>query len=187
MIESAISVELPPDVKEDYLHRLLNTKLKLAVYSFNGENEKERWPHEGYVEGDIDLLADVIEHTSLSARRLWEGTNLLEDAVHQSAGLLDGDMNEYARGELGEVLCQEPGEQTARMAMALLANALIFQKCLVRLRPKGVADIAQCITEHGHFLKSDVLDFWRRVLDINYWAIFILASELLKKNCQMIS
>ena len=94
-IESAIAVVLPEEVKENYQRSLTETKLELAVYTLDVENTLERWPSEGYIAGDINFLADVIEHTSLSARRLWEGTNLLEQTVRQSAGLLTGDRNDY--------------------------------------------------------------------------------------------
>ena len=144
------------------------------------EDTLERWPSEGYIAGDINFLADVIEHTSLSARRLWEGTNLLEQTVRQSAGLLTGDRNEYVRRELGNVLRQEPGEQTTRMAIAILANAVIFHKRLARLRPDEVPDIVTCKTGLDIYLKSRVLASWRQILQINYWPIFALAHDLLE-------
>ena len=68
-------------------------------------------------------------------------------------------------------LHQEEGEQTSRMAVAILANAIIFHMRLSRLHAE-IGDLAGLKVPPGIFLKSDVLDCWREILAINYWPIF---------------
>ena len=177
-IRCAISVVLPEGTKTGDIRRLSEVMFRFAVHTLNAKRTPERWPSEGYIRGDINDLAEAIEHSSLSESSLQEGTNLLEKTVRQAAGLLSEPRLEYLREELGEVLHQEPGEQTTRMAVAILANAVIFHKRLAHLHPK-IKDLASCKTKLGTFLKSDVWELWDEILSINYWAIFGLASDLL--------
>ncbi len=75
------------------------------------------------------------------------------------------------------VLHQKDCEQTTRMAMAILLDALLFQAAIA-----GVQDIPDLsglrVTREGQ-LKKRVLEAWKRVLDINYWPIFEIAHDLL--------
>ena len=177
-IRSAISVVFPEGAETEDIGRISEAILRFAVYTLNAGGMPERWPDKGYISGNIDDLIEAIEHFSLSESNLQKGTNILEKTVRQAAGLLSEPRLEYLREELGEVLHQEPGEQTTRMAVAILANAVIFHKRLARLHPK-IKDITHCKTEFGTFLKSDVWELWDEILSINYWAIFGLASDLL--------
>ena len=80
---------------------------------------------------------------------------------------------------MAQSLHQEDGEQTSRMAMAIVANALVFHTAIVeaheipnidQLRIPGRSDVS----------KSRLLKCWQHILDnINYYPIFRIASDLL--------
>ena len=53
------------------------------------------------------------------------------------------------------------------MAVAILANAVIFHMRLARLH-SGVRELGSCRAESRPFLKRNVLDCWREILVINY-------------------
>ena len=93
-----------------------------------------------------------------------------------AARLLDAQIFPPWKPGSAETLCQEAGEQTARMAMAILANALTFQTMLA-----GVHEIRTLDTlrRRGVLPKAPVLREWERILKVNYWPIFHVAREVL--------
>ena len=153
-----------------------------AVFSYGSEEGLfetiERWPKSGWLEGGLDDLASCIESAVLSERRVLRGVKILEEVVGETAGYLQHHAPGYVLTRLAEKLHQEEGEQTNRMAIAILANAVIFHMRLSRLHPE--IEALDALKYDGEvFLKYDVLDCWRKILKINYWPIFYLASELL--------
>ncbi len=83
---------------------------------------------------------------------------------------------------VAEVLHQEAGNQTSRMAGSIVANALLFQDALAGFTPdsskyraiRGVGPSAD-----GNYHKQDVLEEWGRILEINYWPIFDIARKII--------
>ena len=76
-------------------------------------------------------------------------------------------------------LHQEDGEQTSRMAMAIVANALVFHTAIVEAH--GIDTIDQLrIPGRNDVSKSRLLACWQHILNhINYYPIFRIASDLL--------
>ena len=62
------------------------------------------------------------------------------------------------------------------MAATILVNALVFHQNLAGQH--GVRNLDQ-IASDGVLSQSDVLEEWRKILDVNYWSIFKIASDLL--------
>ena len=80
---------------------------------------------------------------------------------------------------MAESLRQEDGEQTRRMAMAICANALVFQTAVAGTHPEIVGPSApSLLTGRGSLSKRQVLSAWRRILEVNYWPIFAVASDI---------
>ena len=186
-VEQCIAVKFPADLR-NVEQRHLEAAVQAARYFFvvftiEGEEglfeRTVRWPEGGWLEGDLDDLASCIETVALSERRVAKGVKVLELCVGQTAGYLRFHAPQYVLGELAEKLHQERGEQTNRMAVAILANAVIFHMRLARLLP-AVRELKSCRADSGPFLKQNVLDCWREILAINYWPNFHLASDLLK-------
>ena len=90
-----------------------------------------RWPSEGWLTGSIDDLAACIENVALSERLLAEGTQILEQSIGEAAGKLRETANIQVLERMAQSLHQEDGEQTSRMAMAIVANALVFHTAIV--------------------------------------------------------
>ncbi|MYG68937.1 MAG: hypothetical protein F4199_02635 [Rhodothermaceae bacterium] len=187
-VEQCVAVRLPSVLRkieqESLDSAVRNARYLFAVLTYDGREKLyehiERWPNRGWVEGRLDDLADCIETVALSERRVAKGVKILELGVSQAAGYLQFHAPKYILSRLAEKLHQEEGEQTTRMAMAILANAVIFHMRLARLNP-AIKGIESHKTEHlGVFPKLSVIEAWRAILDINYWPIFSLASELLK-------
>ena len=141
-----------------------------------------RWPRSGWLHGGIDELADCIEQVSLSEHRIDRGAEILEQAVRNTARCLQAATRdrspEVLRG-VATCLRQEEGEQTTRMAMAILLNALIFQTAIAG--DHDIEDPSSLRGARGEASKIKALDSWRHVLTINYWPIFKIARDLLEK------
>lgn len=78
---------------------------------------------------------------------------------------------------IGQVLSQEGGEQSNRMAVAILFNAVVFQHHIATLHPDEVQSPDQVRTTGVQ--RDRVSADWDAILEINYWPIFGIARKLL--------
>ena len=137
-----------------------------------------RWPSRGWITGGVDDLASLLESASISERVVAKSLDILEQGISEAAVRL----REATAGRpdvnprIAATLCQADGEQTSRMAMAIIANALTFQTMLA-----GVYDIRTLddLRRSGALPKAPIMREWERILRINYWPIFHVAREVL--------
>ncbi len=181
-IEHAIALRAPESLRRVAQHALPEA-VDTAEYRYclwSQDESEVRWPRAGWIEGDADSLASLLESASLSERLVARMLRSLETGVSQAA-------ERFRRGcagrpdvakQISATLHQSEGQQTTRMAMAILANALTFQTMIAGVR--GVAELDTLRGEAGFVMKSLVLKEWRRILkEINYWPIFEVACRIL--------
>ena len=182
-VEQAIAVRVPAALRGSDQSRLPE---RIATTSFDfcafleGADAPIRWPASGWLSGGVDDLASFIERTALSERRIAEGMLILEVGVREAAGRLREDLwnRPFALPKVAAALHQQPSEQTVRMAMAILANALTFHTAIASVH--GFPTLDELQEDHIGLLKSEVLRVWRRILhEINYWPIFRVACDVL--------
>ncbi len=140
-----------------------------------------RWPATGWLQGSVDDLADLIENAFLSEQVIAKSLDTLEKGVGAAAGLLRQALKSKpaVNEKIAEQLHQKDGVQTTRMAMAIAANALIFQGIIAGTH--DVKTIAELRTTNGVLPSDAVLKEWQRILyEINYWPIFDIASKVMK-------
>lgn len=183
-IEQTIAVRVPVELKEvlqaDLKEHIDRAEFCYCTYSLQETGAVVRWPDTGWLAGSANDLATCIENVSLSERLLAEGTNILQQSIGEAAGKLRETAGIQTLEKMAKSLHQEDGEQTSRMAMAIVANALVFHTAIVEahgiktvdeLRSPGTNDVN----------KSRLLECWQYILDhINYYPIFHIASELLR-------
>ena len=134
-IEQAVALRVPVELRgvnqAVLLQRAAEAAFDYCVFT-EGTEGPDRWPDSGWLTGGVDDLAGFIEQTALSERRIARGTLILETGVRQAAGRLQAMLLEPAGilRKRAAVLHQQPGEQTERMAMAIVANALTFHATL---------------------------------------------------------
>ena len=187
IVEQAIAVRIPDDLKSvdqaSLGDHIATAELHYCVLTRREAepDDPERWPESGWLTGGIDDLAGLIEQTALSERRIAEGMRILEEGVSQAAARLRSDLEEDRPAVLetiAEALHQEDGEQTSRMAMAIVANALTVHTAIAGTFEIETLD--ELRDSQGRLSKSKVLRTWRHILDdINYWPIFRIASDVL--------
>lgn len=99
----------------------------------------------------------------------------VERAVLDIAMPLSGDAGCSAK--IGEVLSQEGGEQSNRMAAAIMFNAVVFQHHIASHHP-GIVRSLEEVRSAGA-TRALVAAEWDAILAINYWPIFGIARKLL--------
>ena len=183
LIEQTIAVQVPQELSrapQKDLERLIEAaEFRYCTFSLQEKDTVVRWPSEGWLTGSIDDLAACIENVALSERLLAEGTQILEQSIGEAAGKLRETASIHALERMAQSLHQEDGEQTSRMAMAIVANALVFHTAIVDAH--GIPTIDELrIPGRNDVSKSRLLACWQHILDnINYYPIFRIASDLL--------
>ena len=184
VIEQAVALRVPIQlrgVNQAHLpRRVAQADFDYCVFT-EGAEGPDRWPASGWLTGGVDDLASFIEHTALSERRIARGTLILEVGVRQAAGRLQRDLPERpdAIPKIAAALHQEPGEQTMRMAMAIVANALTFHTSIAASHDVPSLEELRNKSPFGRMLKSQLVGTWRYILrEINYWPIFRIASDI---------
>ena len=184
-VEQTIAVVVPPDLAQAPQGRLasLIAEAEFRYCRLSGETPETaaRWPERGWLSGGIDELAGFIEQNAVSERRIREGVRTLEEGVRQAAGRLRAELaprHPDALAQIAAALHQEDGEQTSRMAMAIVANALTFHTAIASAY--GVPPIDELLALDGAPDKGRVLDAWDHIMrEVNYWPIFSTAAKIL--------
>jgi hypothetical protein len=188
-ILSSLAVRLPHRLR-DFSGPLLKKEIinspdfEMALYT--GENPEvcTRWPRNGWIRGNVIDLSILAQSASVPPSVVEEAANKLVEGVSQAAALL-ADMAIAHPGSIKKIceeLCQEDGEQTRRMAMTILANALVFHESLAR----GEGDLYYVRTldelrgKWSGVSKNEMLEDWKRILGVNYWPIFDIARRILE-------
>jgi len=182
-IEQTIAVQIPQDLSEvpqqDLERAIRDAEFRYCTHALQAADRAVRWPATGWLVGTIDDLASCIENVSLSERLLAEGTQILEQSIGEASGELRETAGPHTLEKMAQFLHQEDGEQTSRMAMAIVANALVFHTAIVEAHNIDTIDELR-IPGRNDVSKSRLLACWQRILDdINYYPIFRIASDLL--------
>lgn len=188
-ILSSMAVRLPARLRDfsgqPLKDEILNTS-DFEMTLFTGENPESctRWPRNGWLRGNISDLSILIQSASVPPAVIEEAASKLESGVKTAAALL-ADMAGAHPGavkKICEELCQQDSEQTRRMAMTILANALVFHDSLSR-GEKALYDV-RTLAEHqsmkGGISQHEVLKDWNIILSVNYWPIFDIARRILE-------
>ena len=182
-IEQTIAVQIPQDLSEvpqqDLERAIRDAEFRYCTHALQAADTAVRWPATGWLVGSIDDLASCIENVSLSERLLAEGTQILEQSIGEASGELRETAGPHTLKKMAQFLHQEDGEQTSRMAMAIVANALVFHTAIVEAHNIDTIDELR-IPGRNDVSKSRLLACWQHILDdINYYPIFRIASDLL--------
>ena len=188
-VEQSIALCIPDRLKTESQHRLAQSILasRFAFCVFSGASGAPvRWPEFGWIEGGINELAACIELASMSENRIARGLQILEDGIADAATTLRRNCSQTPESlqKIASSLYQQDGEQTTRMAMAIIANAMIFQTAIAGTGTPDKSFVIKTLDElrgeTGALPKQRVLEHWREILArINYLPIFQIASKLL--------
>ena len=173
-VEGVLAVVLPAKLRTGDLESIEDASFRYATHYLDTDGDRRRWPPcRQWLEGGIDDLADAIEYLSLSERRLALGTEVLERVVRRSSNRLAERATDRSLGEIARVLHQESGEQTRRMAAAILVSAFVFHAAIER-RGKFPPLPSQKPANIPVIQKA-----WEEILKVNYYPIFGIARDVM--------
>lgn len=183
-VESTIAVAAPArlrDVEPAMLAQALqSSEFRFCLYSAEDEGSATRWPERGWLHGDANYLTELIENAAVSERRLARSLDILQAGVGLAAARLQQFLppsGGFATA-IARQLHQEESEQTLRMAMAIVANALSFQTSLKG--PDYATTFDSARLETGTVVNYRITNEWRRILrEVNYWPIFNIALQIM--------
>ena len=182
-IEQAVAVRIPAALRQDQADlagRIAAADFEYCVL-YGDPVTPNRWPTTGWQAGGIDNIARCIEHAMVSQRLINESMSILEEGVRIAAQSIRDDGEQGftdIERNMGRVLNQRRGDQTTRMAMTIIANALTFHSAIAG--ENNIPTIAQLQNDLRVTFQSGLLNAWRRILnEVNYWPIFKVASDLL--------
>ena len=152
-----------------------------ALYRGRWPADAERWPARGWLRGSLQDLALLAQQAMRPSEEIDKLAEILERDIELARRIFtEAYPPDHATiaALFAEHLRLEDGPQTRRMAMAILANALIFQQSLAP-RLDGVRTPLQLYNaDRLHML--EILQDWDAILRVNYYPIFHVAREILR-------
>ncbi len=180
-IEAAIALRYPEDVGEarDLRAALRSARLSWCVFT-EGAEGAHRFPESGWLEGSVEDVADAARLVSVPQKAVDRATDLLQEGIDGAARLLDevGSLRPAVTASIARLLGMSDVEQTRRMACAIIANALVFHERIAGMHTE-VKSLAMVCGDGVDNPKGETLAAWGDILDINYWAIFAVARDVL--------
>ena len=183
-VEQVIALRIPVELSQipqaDLPTAIAQVHFQFCLISGNDPQSTNRFPTTGWLTGDINALADLVESIAVSERQLTQAARVLEDGVSQAATSLRQLLANSRANVLDQIaiaLHQADGEQTSRMAMTIVANALTFHCAIASTHPQ-IAPLEELKTA-GQITPTALLREWDAILEINYWPIFAIARRVL--------
>ena len=186
MIEESIALRFPSELKslpQDKLaESVLSSTFEYCLFSCSDRDvlrEQVRWPLSGWISGNIEDLATFIEYTSVSENRIAESMTILEEGIDSAARHLRSMVEENSQilERIAIHLRQSDNEQTTRMAMAIVANAVAFHTLIAG--QKDIKSLDELKLTGDHILNR-ISSEWAKIRDeINYWPIFDIALQVI--------
>ena len=184
-IASAIAIRLPNRFRtmpRDEISKNLEASNDFG-YALLSTDEPHRFPEKGWLEGSIADIATAIRIGATPITKIEKAAEVLENGIHCAAVIVNSAIQHrpHIGKRIGELLVQEPGEQTTQMAMLIISNALVFQSSLARTPDlEAVPSLSEFSTDYGQLDSDEVLRAWREIQKINYAPIFNVAYDLVE-------
>lgn len=186
--------------------------IEYAAYQGTSVESTKRFPSAGFITGNLRDLVDFIQPAAQPQDLIAAATNAFEEGVEDAAALLlacarDTDIGDSIGTKLRqpwpaypvdtlvrkvdieqERADQTAREQTAKMTVTMMINALAFQQNLAgysatvdvdgRQEKRTVKSLRQVRGVTGYHPDAVIAE-WDNIMSINYWPIFHVAKQLL--------
>ena len=183
IIEAVIALRYPDAVGDahDLRAALSSARLSYCVFTEDA-NDVQRFPESGWLEGTVEDLVDMVRLVSVPQRAVDRAAATLEEGIEGAAKHLDeiAELRASITNEIASRLGMINVPQTRRMACAIIANALVFHEHIAGMH-REVEPLAKVCGDGVDNPQGEVLAAWDKILDINYWAIFAIAKDILEQ------
>jgi len=185
-VEAAIALRYPVELKtaDDLESALRGAKFSYCVlYEERDKDDNHlRFPVSGWLEGELDDLADLIRLVSVPQKAVDQAADSLQAGIEQAAVVIDGmaETQRHVVRSVADMLGMRNVPQTRRMACAIIANALIFHERIAGMH-EGINPLLLVCGPDIPNPQIKTLTAWDAILDINYFPIFAIARDLLRQ------
>ena len=155
-----------------------------SITPFSALIPPHRFPNSGWIVGNISDVATALRIGAIPISKIAQAAEDLEHGVNEAATLLAAaiETRPHIAEIVEEILYQEAGEQTYRMAMLIITNAFVFQSALAGTpEMETVPSLGQLQTVEEQLNVNEVLNAWEVVRQVNYRPIFDVAYRLTEK------
>ncbi|MCL4823340.1 MAG: hypothetical protein KJZ57_03890, partial [Anaerolineales bacterium] len=195
-IETAVALVYPEALRNhsgaSLRAALRETPLEYALFSLETDGSTHRTPRSGFLSGAVSDLALLLHRSIAPASKIEALADCLATGVNRAESILTS--SHPIGSPLGRAIAAALGQsddaagQTRRMAMVVIANALVFQAALadagvtVDDGPGSERPVRspEALRQHGSLLPSQILAEWESVLAVNYWPLFHSAEAILR-------
>ena len=153
-------------------------------YALFSMDSPHRFPNSGWIMGNISDVTTAIRIGAIPISKIAQAAEDLESGVNEAAILLAAAVGTrpYIAETIEEILYQEAGEQTYRMAMLIITNAFVFQSALARTpEMESVPSLGELQTVSAQLNVNEILNAWNVIRQVNYRPIFDVAYRLTKE------
>lgn len=184
-ITNAVAIRLPyrfRTMPRDEIRENLDASKDFAYLLLNLDTPN-RFPKKGWLHGSISDIATAIRIGATPVTKIEKAADVLENGIYQAAVIVNRAIEHrpHIGKKIGNLLVQEPGDQTTQMAMLIISNALVFQSSLAR-KPdlENVPSLSELTAEYGQLDSDEILRAWREIQKVNYAPIFNVAYNLVE-------
>ena len=179
-IAAAIALRYPDSVRfaDNLRESLQEAALSYAVLY----DDQTRFPESGWLSGSVADLADLIRLVSVPQKAVDNAAAALEQGIERAATVLNrtAELRPGITAAVARLLGMTDVPQTRRMAGAIIANALVFHQRIAGMHDNVKSLHLVCGPSVAN-PQQETLDAWAAILDINYWAIFAIARDILEQ------
>ena len=179
-IEAAIALRYPDSVRfaGNLRDALAAARLAYAVLYRDGG----RFPASGWLEGGVSDLADLIRLESVPQQAVDAAANALQQGIDRVSTILDDLDARRPRvtADVAGLLGMVNVPQTRRMAVAIIANAMVFHERIAGTHD-GIPTLRHTCGPDVAAPQDAMLAAWQSILDINYWPIFAIGKDILEQ------
>ena len=179
-IEAAIALRYPDSVRfgDNLRESLQAAALSYAVLY----DDETRFPESGWLQGSVADLADLIRLVSIPQKAIDNAAAALEQGIERAATVLNrtAELRPGVTAAIARLLGMTDVPQTRRMAGAIIANALVFHQRIAGMHDNVKSLHLVCGPSVAN-PQQETLDAWAGILEINYWAIFAIARDILEQ------
>ncbi len=194
-IETAIALVYPPELQTldgAALRKAIRSagKFEYALYTNMVNRAPDRLPASGWLTGNLRDLAILVHRAAAPAPRVDALASELESGVEQAADLFT--LAHHYGSDLGKQVAEALGQtddedgQSRRMAMTVVANALVFHEALALAdfqvenggQPRKLRSVGECM--NGSLpMPTQIKAEWESILKKNHWPIFYTANRIM--------
>ena len=184
IIEAAIALRYPASLRQsdDLASDLKKAQLSYCVFTEETKDTVTHFPESGWLDGTVEDVADMVRLVSVPQRAVNEAANALQKGIDSAAKRLE-TVNETRPGitaDIARLLGMTNVPQTRRMACAIIANALVFHERIAGMHP-SIKSLTLVCGDNVVNPQAETLAAWQDILDINYFAIFSIAKDVLER------